>query len=134
MSRFTLRLAGFVTAALSLFAVAAFARQPAAPESTDLTGKYELAGGGYLIVSVDDAGRVEGFFERQGEFGRISGKADAGAVSATWIQEKGSKACETAVDGSSYWGRVTLTRNQDGQIQTAWGECQTQPTAVEPTR
>jgi hypothetical protein len=123
-----------LTAALTAFVAGSSARQPAAPESADLTGKYELTGGGYLVMSVNDAGRVEGFFERGGEFGRISGQAESGAVSATWIQESGSTACKTAVDGSNFWGKLTLTRDADGAVQTAWGSCEARPVAAEPAK
>ncbi len=130
MSRFVFRSAGLLTAALFLFTAAASARQPVNSESPDLTGKYELAGGGYLVVSVDDAGLAVGFFERNGEFGRLSGRVDAGALSGVWVQEKGSAACETRVEGSQYWGRISLSRNADGNVEPTWSECQTPQAAT----
>jgi hypothetical protein len=131
MSRFSFRFAGLLAAALLGLSAASFARQPEVAKTADLTGKYQLTGGGYLVVSVDDAGRVEGFFERNGQFGRISGRADAGVISAKWVQENGANPCESKVDNSVYWGRLTLTRAEDGQVQTAWGVCQAQPTPAE---
>jgi hypothetical protein len=130
MSRFALRFAGLGTAALLALSAAAFGRQPEASGTADLTGKYQLTGDDYLVVSVDDAGQVEGFFERNGEFGRITGRANAGTISATWVQENGSKACESRVDGSAFWGRMTLTRGEEGQVQATWGVCSAQPTPV----
>jgi hypothetical protein len=109
--------------ALALFAAALFGRQPVAPETGDLTGKYDLPSGGYLVVSIDDADRLEGFFERNGEFGRLSGKVDGGVASATWVQDNGLTACSTAVEGSKYWGKMTLVRDAAGAAQIAWREC-----------
>jgi hypothetical protein len=77
-----------------------------------------------LVVSVDDAGRIEGFFERDGEFGRVSGKVDGAVASATWVQEQGANACSTSVDGSRFWGKMTLARDADGAVQTSWSECE----------
>lgn len=126
MSRFRFSRAALLSAALFASAVLAFGRQPA-QESADLSGKYELTGGGYLVVSVDDFGRLEGFYERQGHFGRVSGVVEAGAASATWIQEAGATACKAPVDGSKFWGKLAMTRLADGAVDIAWGECEAKP-------
>ena len=127
MSRFRVRVAALVSAALFLVALTASARQPVTPEEADLVGKFQLSDGGYLIVSTDDYGRVNGFFERDGQFGRVSGRTAAGAISATWVQKEGSEACETAVEGSPFWGNLKLSRDADGAVQIAWGACEALP-------
>jgi hypothetical protein len=134
MSRSTLRTAALTAAALFLFSAASFGRQPFGSESPDPTGKYQLSGGGYLVVSVDDTGRAEGFFERNGEFGRLSGRLESGVVSAAWVQQNGPIACTTAVDGSLHWGRVRLTRTETGDLEAAWSACQGAPAQLETAR
>ena len=127
MSRFRFWFAAPVVAALFSITVAASARQPEAAESVDLTGKFELSNGGYLVLSTDDLGRVEGFFERDGHFGRVTGRVAGNAVSAVWVQNEGPKACETAVDGSPYWGKLALNHDADGAVEIAWGACEASP-------
>ena len=134
MSRSNFRFAALFAAAFSLLAVASFARQPLDSQSANPTGKYTLSGGGHLVVSVDDLGRAEGFFERNGQFGRLSGRLESGVVSATWVQNDGPQACETTVEGSAHWGQVTLTRSEAGDLDLAWGACQGAPTKLETAR
>jgi len=134
MSRSILRNAGALSAILFLLSAASFARQPMEPGSTDPTGKYILSGGGYLVISVDDLGRVQGFFERNGEFGRLSGQLDSEMVSATWVQESGARACTERVEGSAYWGRVTLAPTDSSDLSLAWGECGEAPTELQTAR
>lgn len=134
MSRSVFRYALVLTAGVSLLAAASFARQPLDSDSANPTGKYTLSGGGYLVVSVDDLGRAEGYFERNGEFGRLSGRLDAGVVSATWVGKSGMQACESTHLESPYWGQVTLARSAAGGLDLAWGECQGAPTRVETGR
>jgi len=134
MSRSISKTAGKFAAALSLLAIASFARQPLDSGSSNPTGKYILSGGGYLVVSVDDLGRAEGYFERNGQFGRLSGRQEAGVISATWLQKDGVQACETTHGDSAYWGRVTLTRSSTGDLDLAWGDCQGAPTQLETAR
>ncbi|MEZ5364898.1 MAG: hypothetical protein R2748_21850 [Bryobacterales bacterium] len=122
MSRSSFFRAASLSAILLASAALAVGRQPA-HETADLTGKFALPGGGYLVISTDDVGRVEGFYERNGRFGRVSGVAEADAASATWTQEQGSTACQASVDGSRYWGKLTMTRQADGAVSIAWGEC-----------
>ena len=126
MSRFRFSLAASILAA-SLLAATASGRQPDASEAADLTGKYTLTDGGYLVVSTDDFGRAQGFFERNGQFGRVTGRVVNGAISATWLQANGSEACETSVDGSPFWGKLTLIRADDGEVQISWGACEALP-------
>ena len=133
MLRSILRTAVFA-AALSLLVTASFARQPQDLDPADLAGKYELSGGGYLVVSVDDLGRVEGFYERNGQFGRLSGELEWGLVFASWVQKGGSQACETSSSGSSHWGRVKLAPAEDGGLDLAWGECGGGPLQLETAR
>ncbi len=121
------------TALVGALAVASFARQPDR-DAPDLTGKYLLEGGGYLVVSVDDLGRVEGFFERDGEFGRMSGWIEGGVAKATWVQQNGPHACAGEVAGSRYWGRVTVTRTADDGLGLAWGTCVDLPARFETAR
>ncbi|MCB1022009.1 MAG: hypothetical protein KDC27_18905 [Acidobacteria bacterium] len=128
MSRSSFFHAASLSAILLASAALAFGRQPA-HDSADLTGKYALPGGGYLVVSTDDVGRVEGFYERDGRFGRVSGVVEADTLSATWTQENGATACQTPVDGARYWGKMTLTRDADGVVSIAWGACDAPPTA-----
>ena len=76
----------------------------------------------------------EGFFERAGVFGRLSGQAESNGVTAIWIQKDGSKACASTIDGSSHWGRVILSRTESGELDVAWGECREQPLELETAR
>ena len=134
MSRSIVWIAATLTAALLLTAGTSVARQPGEGGQADLTGKYALAGDGYLVVSVDDLGRVEGFFERNGSFGRLSGQAESNGVTAIWVQKNGSRACESTIDGSSHWGRVTLSRTEAGGLDLAWGTCREKPLNLETAR
>ena len=134
MPRSIIRVAAVLTAALLLTAGASIARQPGDGGTANVTGKYVLSGDGYLVVSVDDLGRVEGFFERNGAFGRLSGQAESDGVTAIWVQKTGQTACETTVDDSSHWGRVTLTRTEAGELDVAWGECREQLLELETAR
>lgn len=134
MSWSIFRSAALLTAAFALLASSGFGRQPVPSESSDPTGKYALRDGGYVVVSMDDMGGLDGFYERNGEFGRLSGRLEAGVVSATWVQEKGSRACEASVDGSKHWGSVTLSPTQTGELDLAWGACEGATTQLETAR
>ena len=41
-----------------------------------------------------------------------------------WVEDHSQKRCETQVDGSYYWGNITLTPNQEFSLFTGvWGYC-----------
>ena len=128
------RFAALSTATVFVLAAASFGRQPATPDAADPTGKYTLRDGGYLVVSVDDLGRVEGFYERNGEFGRLGGRLESGVVSASWVQKSGPQTCNSAMDGQLHWGGLTMTRTQAGELDLAWGACGAPPSTLETAR
>lgn len=134
MSRSISWTAFLLMAAFSLLASPAYGRQPGETGFADLAGKYTLSEGGYVVISVDDRGRVNGFYERKGEFGRLSGTAESGVFAAKWVQRNGSAACEATVDGSSHWGRVTIAPRETGELDLAWGECRSATTQFETAR
>ena len=69
----------------------------------EVDGKYLTDRGGYLRISVDDLGRVQGYYEHEGVFGEVSGHFDGKTVRGYWLQDEGSAACSSDRAGFANW-------------------------------
>ena len=92
----------------------------------DPSGKYRTADG-YVVFAVDDAGRVQGFFEKAGMFGQLSGTLVNGAIEGRWHAESGIQTCESAYQGAKSWGAFQFRVDDQGTLQGSMGQCEQKP-------
>ena len=85
-------------------------------------GKY-LTADGYVLLSIDEAGKVAGYFERGGSFGELSGRFDGRTFRGNWTQTEGKTVCERELRGYESWGRVELTFDTPEAFQGKLGPC-----------
>ncbi len=120
-------------AVLLLLAPVSFAKKSMGDISskpTALSAKYRLADGGYLVFAVDDKGRAEGYYFRNGRFGQLFGTVSDGALDGYWAEADGVTSCETAKRGTSSWGRVELSFDEPGEFRGVIGACEQEPTEL----
>jgi len=56
-------------------------------------------------------------------------------LSGVWVEENSRQKCETEIDGSYYWGQITLTPNQDfSRFIGFWGYCDEPQTSLWNTK
>ena len=95
----------------------------------EVGGKYLTDGGGYLRISVDDLGRVQGYYERDDAFGEFSGHFDGKTIRGYWLQDEGSDPCVADRAGFANWGRVALTFANASEFSGKFGACAATPIA-----
>ncbi len=95
----------------------------------EVDGKYLTDPGGYLRISVDDIGRVQGYYEREGVFGEISGHFDGKTIRGYWLQDDSAAACPSDRAGFTNWGRVTLNFTSASEFTGKFGSCASAPDA-----
>jgi len=98
----------------------------------NVDGKYLTDQGGYVRISVDDLGRVQGYYERDGAFGEISGHFDGKTIRGYWLQDDGATACTSDRAGFGSWGRVTLDFTSASEFSGKFGTCGSVPEADNP--
>lgn len=60
--------------------------------------------------------------------GRIIGSVEGRDLQGYWVQDSGSRRCESEKDGSPYWGRVFFQANDDfTEITGTWSLCDDEP-------
>ncbi len=119
-----------LTAFLLVMAPASFAKKSIgdiSSEPTALSAKYRLADGGYLVFAVDDNGRAEGYYLRDGRFGQVFGTVEDSVLNGYWAEADGVVQCETTKRGTSAWGRVELRFDDLGEFRGLTGACEQEP-------
>ncbi len=89
-------------------------------------GKYVTADG-YVLLSVDETGKVAGYFERDGAFGEIRGRFDGRTVRGHWMQSESPTVCERELHGYESWGRVELVFDNPEGFSGKLGACDAAP-------
>jgi|GEM_PF-2506165 len=116
--------------ALLLLAPVSFAKKSIGDigsEPTSLSAKYRLADGGYLVFAVDDSGRAEGYYYRNGRFGQLFGTVTGGVLDGYWAEADGETKCETVKRGMASWGRVEMSFEEPGEFRGVIGVCEQEP-------
>ena len=96
-------------------------------EALSATGKYWSGEGDYVILAVDDTGKVSGFFQRDGRFGQFDGRLVGTRVEGYWFRDSDRPACASARFGSRDWGRVTFSLGSPDRLQGLSGSCDEAP-------
>ncbi|MBI1356157.1 MAG: hypothetical protein GC160_17590 [Acidobacteria bacterium] len=113
---------------LAPLGVAKKAIGPGLDAGASLSGKYHLAGGGYLVFAVDDTGRAEGYYFRNQRFGQIFGQVEDGRLAGYWVESQNDQVkCESKNRGSNAWGRVEMDFLNPGEFAGAIGACGLEP-------
>ena len=89
-------------------------------------GKY-VTPDGYVLLSIDETGKVAGYFERDGAFGEISGRFDGRTVRGRWMQAESEVACERDYRGYESWGRMELVFDNPDGFTGKLGACEAAP-------
>jgi hypothetical protein len=91
---------------------------------------YQSDEAGMVTLQFQKDGTVTGVYpEYSGHLkGRMTG---ANRIDGTWWQDQGyadDEKCNTAINGSLYWGKFTLTEDADGKaFHGMWGSCEDEP-------
>ena len=102
--------------------------EPNAGEAVRLSGKYQLADGGYLVFAVDDTGRAEGYYFRNQRFGQMYGRVADGKLQGYWVETTNDVVeCASKNRGSHAWGRVELEFVGPGELVGMTGACEAEP-------
>ena len=89
-------------------------------------GKY-ITPDGYVLLSIDETGKVAGYFERDGSFGEISGRFDGRTFRGHWMQAESKIVCDRELHGYESWGRMELTFDTPQGFSGKLGACEATP-------
>ncbi|MFI4976468.1 MAG: hypothetical protein ACHP84_18180 [Caulobacterales bacterium] len=105
--------------------------QPPVVSHGDETGTAGAFGGqwtsnwGAMSLGLSGTG-LSGSFEHAN--GKISGQASGDSASGYWMQDTAGQRCDTARNGTYYWGRFNWTLAADGRsFNGLWGYCDAAP-------
>ena len=96
------------------------------PIGGEVGGKY-LTDSGYLRFTVDDIGRVQGYYENGSQFGEISGHFDGRTIRGYWLEDGDLAPCEADRAGFASWGRLTLNFENASRFEGSLGSCSDAP-------
>jgi hypothetical protein len=117
-------------AAVLLLAPAGVAKDsinPSVDVPASLSAKYRLADGGYLVFAVDDKGRAEGYYFRDGRFGQMFGTLTDGVLRGWWAEAGNPTGCAEPKRGLNAWGQVELSFDAPGEFRGLVGTCDEAP-------
>jgi hypothetical protein len=103
------------------------ASSPSLDAPMSLSAKYRLADGGYLVFAVDDKGRAEGYYFRDGRFGQMFGTVADGVLRGWWAEADNAAACAEPKRGLNAWGQVELVFDAAGEFRGLIGACDKAP-------
>jgi hypothetical protein len=99
---------------------------------TEMSGMYSDNRGGTLYIEVDDAGRLEGFYEQGATFGEVYGRFDGMTLTGFWLEDSAPMTCTNERHGAETWGRLRWTFAEDFGFVGAFNYCGAEPSGNKP--
>jgi hypothetical protein len=99
--------------------------QSTAPHS--LSGTYLDSLGGKLYVEVDEAGRLEGFYEHGATFGEVYGRVEGNTLTGFWMENGSPMTCANERHGAATWGRLKWAFNDESGFVGLFNYCGAEP-------
>jgi hypothetical protein len=115
-------------AVIALFAVSAgaFAADPMSRKKGE-PATFTGSSFGQLVTVLGDDDVVTGTFDNDGKLS-VKGNMDNPNYVGFWTASTAPTECDTARDGSKYWGKVTFAMSDSGRTYTGkWGYCDAGP-------
>lgn len=122
MSRSRAVFRGVVAAAMTLGVVGLSARSDLG-STASLSGKFTSGAGDAIVLAVDGSSRVSGFFERDGVFGQLDGRAEGDRVEGRWFDHTGEDRCDSELMGSRSWGSFAFRVDDSGRLEGFFTGC-----------
>ena len=105
--------------------------EPIAPvgaaSNSAISGTYVDSLGGKLYVEVDEAGRLEGFYERGATFGEVYGRVEGTTLTGFWMENGSPMTCENERHGAATWGRLKWAFSDESGFVGVFNYCGAEP-------
>ncbi len=108
----------------------AASRESAALDS--LSGTYLDNLGGKLHVEVNEAGRLEGFYEHGATFGEVYGRIEDKTLTGFWMENDSPMTCASERHGAATWGRLKWAFTDDSAFVGMFNYYGAEPSTQKP--